>query len=342
MRELNIPAKLIRLCRACYQDSRLWVRVGGERTVTFAVESGVRQGCPLAPTLFNIALEWVMRRTPAAGGVRMGGQHFDRLAYADDVDIMGGTLGEISAKTESFAAAAGRVGLHVNSCKTKVMKISRDEPITGLTVDCGGMGAEAVGVSSILARYLEVELLSRIGAAARCAASLRKLMTSGWISSQTKVKVYQTIIRPVVTYGCDAWRMTGGMGRRLDVFESGILRLLCGAVFEGGVWRRRHNAEILEMTGVPLLSDVVRSHRLRWAGHVARRGENSLLQIVLNAVPEGRKPAGRPGRRWRDAVNEDLRLLGRDEDWQQIAQDIQDWRELVSAARGLHGLQPVE
>ena len=59
----------------------------------FAVESGLRQGCPLAPTLFNIALEWVMRRTPAAGGVRMGGQHFDRLAYADDVDIMGRDTG---------------------------------------------------------------------------------------------------------------------------------------------------------------------------------------------------------------------------------------------------------
>ena len=64
--------------------------MGGERTDTFAVESGLRQGCPLAPTLFNIALEWVMRRTPVAGGMRMGGQHFDRLAYADDVDIMGG------------------------------------------------------------------------------------------------------------------------------------------------------------------------------------------------------------------------------------------------------------
>ena len=78
----------------------------------------------------------------------MGGQHFDRLAYADDVDIMG----EISAKTESFAAAAGRVGIHINSCKTRVMKISRDNPITGLTVDCGGMEVEVLGVSSNLTR----------------------------------------------------------------------------------------------------------------------------------------------------------------------------------------------
>ena len=232
-----------------------------------------------------------------------------------------------------------------------MIKISRDEPITGLTVDCGGMEVEAVGGFKYLGSMIdannrvEVELLSRIAridAAARCAASLRKLMTSRLISRQTKVKVYQTIIRPVVTYGCEAWRMTGGMERRLDVFENDILRLICGAVCEGGVWRRRHNAEIREMTGVPLLSDVVRSHRLRWAGHVARRGENSLLQMVLNAVPEGRRPAGRPRRRWRDAVSEDLRLLGRDEDWQQIAQDRQDWRALVSAARSLDGLQPVE
>ena len=155
------------------------------------------------------------------------------------------------------------------------MKIFRDEPITGLTVYCGGMEVEAVGGFKYLGSMIdannrvEAELLSRIGAAARCAASLRKLMTSRWISRQTKVKVYQIIIRPVVTYGCEAWRMTGGMERRLDVFENGILRLICGAVCEGGVWKRRHNAETREMTGVPLLSDVVRSHRLRWAGHVA-------------------------------------------------------------------------
>ena len=63
---------------------------------------------------------------------------------------------------------------------------------------------------------------------------LRKLMTSRWISRQTKAKVYQTIVRPVVTYGCEPWRMTGGMERGLDVFENGILRLICGAVCEGG------------------------------------------------------------------------------------------------------------
>ena len=259
----------------------------------------------------------------------------------------GDTGGDI-CEDRAFAAAAGRVGLHVNSCKTKVMKITRDELITGLTLDCGGMEVEAVGGFKYLGSMIdtnnrvEVELLSRVGAGAGCAASLRKLMTSRWISRQTKAKVYQTIIRPVVTYGFEAWRMTGEMERRLDVFENVILRLICGAVCESGVWRRRHNAGISEMTGVPLLSDVVRSHRLRWAGHVAKREENSLLQMVLNGVPEGRRPAGRPRRRWRDAVSEDLWLLGRDGDWQQFVQGRQDWGALLSAARGLHGLQPVE
>ena len=140
----------------------------------------------------------------------MGGQNFDRLAYVDDVDIMGGTLGEISAKRESFAAAAGRVGLHVNSCKTKVIKITRDEPTTGLTLDCGGGEVEAIEGFKYLGSMIdannkvEVELLSRISAGARCAASLRKLMNSIWISRQTKAKVYQTIIRPVVIYRCEA------------------------------------------------------------------------------------------------------------------------------------------
>ena len=115
------------------------------------------------------------------------------------------------------------------------------------------------------------------------------------------------------------------------------MRRIYGPIFdeEEQAWRMRHNAELRERSRLPLLSSFVRSMRLRWAGHVARRKENSLLRMCLEGRPEARRPPGRPKLRWSDCVRNDLRLLEVDnpDDWHIIAQDRRRWRILVDAAK---------
>ena len=81
---------------------------------------------------------------------------------------------------------------------------------------------------------------------------------------------------------------------------------------------------------------VIKSRRMRWAGHVARMGEDRGVHRVLVGKPEGRRPLGRPGRRWEDNIRMDLREVKCGcVDWMELAQDRDRWRALVSAVMNL-------
>ena len=81
---------------------------------------------------------------------------------------------------------------------------------------------------------------------------------------------------------------------------------------------------------------VVKSRRMKWAGHVARMGEERGVHKVLVGKPEGKRPLGRPRRRWEDNTKMDLQEVGGVcEDWMELAQDRDRWRALVSTVRNL-------
>ena len=102
-----------------------------------------------------------------------------------------------------------------------------------------------------------------------------------------------------------------------------------------GEWRRLHNEELNDLYSSPNIVQVIKSRRMRWAGHVARMGEERGANRVLVGKPEGKKPMGRPRRRWVD-IRMDLQEVGCGYvDWIGLAQDRDRWRTLVSAVMNL-------
>jgi hypothetical protein len=90
--------------------------------------------------------------------------------------------------------------------------------------------------------------------------------------------------------------------RRLRVFENSVLRRIFGPRRDKvmGEWRRLHNEELNDLYCSPNTVRVINSRKMRWAGHVARMGEERGVYRVLVGKPEGKKPMGRPRRRWVD------------------------------------------
>jgi len=101
-------------------------------------------------------------------------------------------------------------------------------------------------------------------------------------------------------------------------------------------WRRLHNEELNDLYTSPNIMRVIKSRRMRWAGHVARMGEERGVYRILLEKPEGRRSLGRPRRRWVDIIRMDLQEVGCGYmDWIGLAQDRDRWRTLVSAVMNL-------
>jgi len=126
--------------------------------------------------------------------------------------------------------------------------------------------------------------------------------------------------------------------RKLRVFENMVLRRIFGPRRDKvtGEWRRLHNEELSDLYFSPNIVRVIKSRRMRWVGHVARMGVERGVYRVLLGKPEGRRPLGRPRRRWVDKIRMDLQEEGCEYmDWIGLAQDRDRWRTLVSAVMNL-------
>ena len=122
------------------------------------------------------------------------------------------------------------------------------------------------------------------------------------------VKIYRSIILPVVLYGCENWSLTFREERRLRVFENRVLTKVFGPKRDEvtGEWRKLHNEELNDLY----------SHR------------------ALVGKPEGKWALGRPTRRWEDNIKTDLQEVGGGRgDWMELAQDRDRWRALVGRVR---------
>jgi hypothetical protein len=103
-----------------------------------------------------------------------------------------------------------------------------------------------------------------------------------------------------------------------------------------GAWRKLHKEELHNLYSSPSIIRIIKSRRMRWDGHVARMGEKRNVYRLLVGKPEGKRPLGRPRRRWIDNIKMDLLEIGLNVvDWIGLAQDRHRWRALVNSVINL-------
>jgi hypothetical protein len=117
------------------------------------------------------------------------------------------------------------------------------------------------------------EISRRILAGNRAYFANIKLLKSTELSRYSKVQLYKTVIRPVVTYGAETWTMSAADENDLRVFERKAVRRIYGPVREGEWWRIRSNRELEEILGGEDSVKFVKSRRLAWSGLVERMEE---------------------------------------------------------------------
>jgi hypothetical protein len=164
---------------------------------------------------------------------------------------------------------------------------------------------------------------------------VQNILFSSLLSKHLKIKIHRNKISPVVLYGCETWSLTLREECRLRVFENRALR----RIFEPkrnevtGEWKKLHNEELNDLYSSANIARVIKSRRMRWTGHVAPAGERRGIYRALVAKPEGKRPLGRPRRRWEDNIKMDLQELRcGGVDWMGLTKDKDRWRVLVKAS----------
>ena len=118
--------------------------------------------------------------------------------------------------------------------------------------------------------------------------------------------IIQGLIRPVVTYGCEAWTLTNRDKKHLRIFERRILRTILGPVQnEDGSWRIKINYEIIEKTDIVRF---IKSRRIAWLGHVMRMDDKRTPKRISECKPIGTRIRGRPRKRWTVDIEEDRQI----------------------------------
>jgi hypothetical protein len=116
---------------------------------------------------------------------------------------------------------------------------------------------------------IQEEVKCRLKLGNACYYSVQNRLSSSLLSKTLKIKIYRTIILLIVLYGCETWSLTLREERRLQVFENRVLRRVFGPKRDEvtGEWRKFHNEELRDLYSLPNIVRVVKSRRMRWAGH---------------------------------------------------------------------------
>ena len=346
MEHFGIPNKLIRLTKATMEDSTYHIKIGTLMTDGFKVGNGLKQGDGLAPNLFNIALEYVIRQLSVHVTSTIFYKSVQLIGYADDINIMGRTKRAISEVYGELKEKAKEVGLNINVEKTKAMVQSR-RPGRGGTLTVGDHDIEVVRGFKYLGTVLNdvneetEEIQARILAANRAYSSLQTIFRSKQIHRNNKIRIYKTLIKPILCYGCVTWTLTQTLEQRLNAFEKKVLRRIYGPAQEGGRWRPRWNNELYRLYNDLNIVEDIKIRRLGWAGHVIRMADERIPKKVLNGTFYNTRPVGRPRTRWADVVQRDaLQLLGIRgiRGWRRRAENRNEWRQLLREAKARKGL----
>jgi hypothetical protein len=238
---LQIPGKLVRLIEISLTHTRGKVVIQGSTTDDFKVDRGLKQGNVISAILFNIVLEYVISRLTITPKGIIFNKMTEFIAYADDTVLLGRSVNYLKETLEELKQGAKKVGLEINQDKTKYMIMSRNKDKWQKVQDftSGEVSYERVDTFKYLGSVLNeendigLEIRSRVMAGNKYYYAPGSIIRSKSISQKSKLKIYRTVIKPIVICASDTWVPKEKEIRMLNVWERKTLRKIFGAQKEG-------------------------------------------------------------------------------------------------------------
>ena len=304
LKAVGVPLKIINTVKTMYQDTQCAIIVNGRLTEWFQVTIGVRQGCLLSPTLFNLFLEFLMKEIRCLQeDITLNEDLCCDIRYADDTTLISATFELLQLSTMQLENACRKYGLKINGDKCKIMSqdandITIDSKVVGKVTKFNFLGSTIPGTTSDVDKRL-----------AMAYTSFGKLSKTVWsnrnFSIKLKLRLLYALIYPIATYACSTWTLTKKDTNKLRVFENNCLRKILGIKLIDRVSIQKLHEKV---GSSPVIVNHVKKQRLKWYGHIMRMEENSLVRRIVKSDFNKKRKRGRPPKRWIDQLKEDTGL----------------------------------
>lgn len=315
----GVPNYLInRILAACLTE-KTCIQWFGRKTDSVNKTRGVKQGCPLSPIIFTIALNAVIETVvEVLGNYNIQGENMNPpmiLAYADDVIVISENALELERFLQEFIPTAESIGLELNISKSEVLvrdPYDRQHQLQqGGSIRLCNMDIKLVEKMKYLGVYLTnninrpATVRERIKSAFRICHSIVPFFTKNKLSFNLIRTMYHAVITPVITYGLKSAALTKRNRTSLRRAESQLICMLA---------RISRDKPISKCSKFLLDNKTILKkiswYRLRYAGHIARREADHILQNALKYEIAGKKKHGRPCLTWKDSFKEEMYKLG--------------------------------
>ncbi|KAI8428464.1 hypothetical protein MSG28_007275 [Choristoneura fumiferana] len=320
----NIHSKYINIIKNVYTKSvsRIKLERNGEE---FPIEKGVKQGDPLSPKLFIAVLQDIFQGIKWTNkGLWILNSRLTHLRFADDIALFSETPTELEKMLQNLTDESQKVGLKMNTDKTKIMTNSIQSPI-----NIDGKTIEYVNEYIYLGKLIQFDINRNENEVDRRINTTwkrywaQKEVLKGNYSLRLKKIIMDSCILPCLTYASQTWTFTNKVKNKI---------LSCQHAMERSILKLKRidkirNTDIRRKTKLTDALQHALKLKWKWAGHLARYQDNRwTLQTTEWIGPAGKRQRGRQKKRW---VDEIVKTAGNN--WMSTAQNKQKWKEMEEA-----------
>lgn len=323
LKEQGIQLKYIRLIKQVYSHSMATIQLE-KKSTSFKLGKGVKQGDPMSPKLFLAVLEQIFRKLNWEHlGINVNGTMLTHLRFADDIVLLAKTSEDMSRMINELATESDKAGLKLNPEKTRIMTNGSKNTIQIDQMEINYTD-EYIYLGQIITQQeaMQKEVERRVTNGWKRYWGLKEAMKDKELHVNTKIKLFNTCILPVLMYGCQSWTLTREVTSKLATCQYAMERSMLNVKKSD----RIRNRVIRNKTKATDITIKIKRLKWRWAGHMMRGADKWCKRVTVWYPREGKRSRGRPQKRWDDDIRQVAGVT-----WNRVTQERSEWKRLEEA-----------
>lgn len=297
MKERGYPLHIVKTIEEMYKNTKICIKKHGNEEV---INLGVRQGCPLSPTLFNIyidaaVLEW---QEQLSRSFTIGNVVLNTILFADDQVILSTSEEELQRATYKLQQIFRNYNLEISTQKSKVMAFEGKYPIRSKIVLANEIIEQVNGFKYLgcwISYEQERDIEYKLNQFRHICGTIQRTLRNK-TRKDTIIKFYKVLAVPLLLYGSENWVLNRSVKRKIETSEMQFLRRISGYTLQDHIY----NMQIREELNVYKLEDKINNMKWQWYQHINRMDNNRITKQAFLYKPNGRRSIGRPRMRWED------------------------------------------